>query len=297
MSLPDITVELVENDITVSVLPETPQEIEIAVVKVVDTDGFLVASNNLSDIEDTDQARVNLGAASTAQGNLADSSVQLTGDQSIAGTKTFTSALILPNNSRINGVEHFYQTAKPTVRDDGSAVGIGDRWWNTDDGTEWFWNGTYWVTPKRILHTGVNGSFSANYSLPVIGFDADTNNYQPILIEGLTFTAYTGWSPDFYNYSPTDYWGVTAIVSPTDRDAGGVFVLNNAPILADGVAESPNSTNKQTWQYYPINTVYGTNVNLYRKIISLIVVISKTGSPIRLLDTAVTIEYRRIYGA
>jgi Cu/Ag efflux protein CusF len=42
MSLPDITVELVENDITVSVLPETPQEIEIAVVKVVENSEALL---------------------------------------------------------------------------------------------------------------------------------------------------------------------------------------------------------------------------------------------------------------
>jgi len=58
---------------------------------------------------------------------------------------TFTGNLILPNNSRIDNIEHFYQITKPITRGDGSALVIGDRWWKTDDGTEWYWNGTYWL--------------------------------------------------------------------------------------------------------------------------------------------------------
>jgi len=94
--------------------------------------------------------------------------VQTTGNQSIAGTKTFTTALILPNNSRINGVEHFYQPGPtaPTVRGDTSALVAGDRWWKTDTGEEWFWNGTYWVS-TWINHTGgkrASGSAAPNYT-------------------------------------------------------------------------------------------------------------------------------------
>lgn len=59
---------------------------------------------------------------------------------------TFTDNLTLPNNTRINGIEHFYQSTKPTVRRDGSALVIGDRWWKTDTTDEWFWNGTYWLS-------------------------------------------------------------------------------------------------------------------------------------------------------
>jgi hypothetical protein len=51
----------------------------------------------------------------------------------------------LPNNSRINNIEHFYQTTKPITRGDGSALVVGDRWWKTDTSDEWFWNGTYWI--------------------------------------------------------------------------------------------------------------------------------------------------------
>lgn len=53
----------------------------------------------------------------------------------------------LPNGTRINGVEHIYQTTKPTTRVDGSALVARDKWYKTDDGTEWFWNGTYWLSP------------------------------------------------------------------------------------------------------------------------------------------------------
>jgi hypothetical protein len=77
---------------------------------------------------------------------------------------TFTGNLVLPNNSRINNIEHFYQADKPITRGDGSALVIGDRWWKTDEGTEWFWNGTYWLsTVQYILTINFNQTqFSSN---------------------------------------------------------------------------------------------------------------------------------------
>lgn len=59
----------------------------------------------------------------------------------------------LPNNVRINGVEHFYQSTKPTVRGDGSALVAGDRWWQTNTRQEWHWNGTYWLSPRATRMT------------------------------------------------------------------------------------------------------------------------------------------------
>jgi hypothetical protein len=98
--------------------------------------------------------------ALAAQGAKADNAVQLTGDQSIGGKKTFTSPLILPDNSRINGVEHFYRSTKPTVRGDSSALVAGDRWYKTDDGTEWWWNGTYWLSAEKVITSDASGSLS-----------------------------------------------------------------------------------------------------------------------------------------
>ena len=52
----------------------------------------------------------------------------------------------LSNPSQQNNVFQFVQTTKPTERSAGVALVAGDRWYKTDDGTEWFWNGTYWLT-------------------------------------------------------------------------------------------------------------------------------------------------------
>lgn len=73
----------------------------------------------------------------------------------------FKQPLILPNNSRINGVEYFYQTTKPTTRGDNSTLVIGDRWYKSDDGTEWFWNGTYWLSSQSFTHSGI---YRSNYN-------------------------------------------------------------------------------------------------------------------------------------
>jgi hypothetical protein len=42
-------------------------------------------------------------------------------------------------------VEHFTQSSPPSQRSDGSPLVDGDRWHKNDDGTSWFWNGTYWL--------------------------------------------------------------------------------------------------------------------------------------------------------
>lgn len=89
--------------------------------------------------------------ATAAQGSKADNSVQLTGDQSISGIKTFNSPLILPNNSRINGIEHFYQTTKPVTRIEGSPLVVGDIWYSANTLIEFVFNGTYWVTKNLLM--------------------------------------------------------------------------------------------------------------------------------------------------
>lgn len=58
------------------------------------------------------------------------------------------STIYTPNTGLIRGVQHFYTATKPTTRPNGSALVIGDRWWKTDEGTEWFWNGTYWLSTQ-----------------------------------------------------------------------------------------------------------------------------------------------------
>jgi hypothetical protein len=95
--------------------------------------------------------------ATAAQGTKADTAVQPAELTPYAplNNPTFTgTSLILPNNSRINGTEHFYQTTKPTARGDSSALVVGDRWWKTDTGEEWSWNGTYWLGEPITIGAG-----------------------------------------------------------------------------------------------------------------------------------------------
>ena len=49
-------------------------------------------------------------------------------------------------NFRLNNTDYQASTLKPTTRTSGSALVTGDRWYKTDDGTEWYWNGTYWLS-------------------------------------------------------------------------------------------------------------------------------------------------------
>lgn len=72
-----------------------------------------------------------------------------------------------PFTGLFKGVLHFYQPTKPTARPDGSALVASDRWYKTDDGTEWFWNGTYWLGhPLFLSHpqlTNLSSSSSGFY--------------------------------------------------------------------------------------------------------------------------------------
>lgn len=53
----------------------------------------------------------------------------------------------LLNGTRINGVAQIVQSTTPSFNPlDGSALVLRDRWYNTSNGTSWFWNGTYWLS-------------------------------------------------------------------------------------------------------------------------------------------------------
>ena len=64
---------------------------------------------------------------------------------------TFTGSLILPNNSRIAGVEHLYQATVPLTRGDGSPLQEGDIWYQSDSQKQWFRKGIYWVGEQHSL--------------------------------------------------------------------------------------------------------------------------------------------------
>jgi hypothetical protein len=69
------------------------------------------------------------------------------------------------NNPTIqNGFYQFVQNTKPTQRAVGVPLVAGDRWFKTNDQTEWSWNGTYWLSPQKSSNLLLSGTISADTS-------------------------------------------------------------------------------------------------------------------------------------
>jgi len=68
-----------------------------------------------------------------------------------AGVISFATPAILADPVYIGGVAYFNRSTKPTERSSGVALVAGDRWYKTDDQTEWSWNGTYWLSLTEFL--------------------------------------------------------------------------------------------------------------------------------------------------
>jgi hypothetical protein len=66
-----------------------------------------------------------------------------------AGVISFATPAILADPVYIGGVAYFNRSTKPTERSAGVALVAGDRWYKTDDQTEWSWNGTYWLGKEQ----------------------------------------------------------------------------------------------------------------------------------------------------
>ena len=105
----------------------------------------------------------------------------------------------------INGVAHFVRTTKPTVRIDGSALVVGDRWYKPSDSTEWVWNGTYWLS-ESVYPISV-ASVYGNSSSPQVIRSESIPSSNGLLVTGLTSQiAVLNANP-----TSTNYW--TASVS------------------------------------------------------------------------------------
>lgn len=106
----------------------------------------------------------NLGAA-TVPNSALQSSVALK-----SSANTFTATQSFSNMLRVNSVEWIVSASKPTVRNDGSALVVGDMWRKTGTTAEgdawWQWNGTYWLSDQRY-----------KWELSGAGISATTNAY------------------------------------------------------------------------------------------------------------------------
>ena len=73
----------------------------------------------------------------------------------------------------LEGTQYFNQADKPIERPNGTALEVGDRWWNTSEGSEWFWNGTYWLSDaichERMVQTSIINTNSTVHIWPITG--------------------------------------------------------------------------------------------------------------------------------
>ena len=125
-----------------------------------------------------------------------------------------------PNTGLIQGVQHFYTATKPTARPNGSALVIGDKWWKVDDGTDWFWNGTYWLSPPFYRESSGNISLPydyigypifSHYVRALVGSPSgvfDSSNYVTISISQATLWAIASPALETKNLIPVTQIGV-----------------------------------------------------------------------------------------
>ena len=110
---------------------------------------------------DVDYPTVKFNANSALQPN--DNITELTNN---AGYLTVVENI--PDGTLINNVANFYRSTKPLTRIDGSPLVAGDRWWNTSDRTDWFWNGTYWLSTQSYGPRGSNTFTTPSASFSVL---------------------------------------------------------------------------------------------------------------------------------
>lgn len=199
----------------------------------------------------------------------------------------------IPDGGFIGGVAHFVRSTEPSVRIDGSALSVNDRWYKSDDGSEWFWNGLYWTSSQRFFVFGSrsNNTASGTIVTQVIASHLESSA-TPVgfLLESVE--CYWQSPSSYYVYSPSNYWGVSCSLYPTDADAGAITTLNNVALTSAN--EGPNSTNRGSRQLITINTAYLNNGLTYRQLLYLQLSLVKTGTPNPLALLYTKLNYRLI---
>lgn len=134
----------------------------------------------------------------------------------------------IPNGAIINGVANFCQSTKPTIRIDGSALVARDRWYNTSDGSNWFWNGTYWLSEQKIFYSQLTSNVSTDFNFTPRYWYYPTSG--GIFLNRLEFYGQVsrpftqGWSL-FFNSSVND-GGVGLPITPSIVLSGSLIDIN-----------------------------------------------------------------------
>jgi len=138
-------------------------------------------------------------ASIAAQNPIKPDSIQLLAEiqDAIAASSSGNS---LPNGTLINGVANFYSVTKPTLRVDGSSLVVGDLWYKFDNNTQFYWNGTYWLTTQAFAKSEYLANFGAS---TYYQFMAPTlrNDWSGLFFERLDISGYSYSDWNASNYS------------------------------------------------------------------------------------------------
>ena len=197
-------------------------------------------------------------------------------------------SIIFANNGTIvNGTAFFVQDTKPTTRTGGSALVVGDRWYKSDDGTEWFWNGTYWLSgTEYILCTSFANNLSVTTNLglilnpsPVITSSSNTANQLNAFVTRCLFH-----SRDMATNDASNYW--TCVLAAQNGFGTGVNIsptINTVDTIS-ATSHGNNGRRKET-SLNQLLTAIPYNVTS---------TITKVGSPSNLTGHFIYL-YRTVY--
>lgn len=169
----------------------------------------------------------------------------------------------LINGFRQNGVTNFCQSTKP------SAIAIGDTWYKPSDGSEWFWNGIYWLSKETLV---LNSDYSptqiiANQSIWGTAFSGRD------LSSGRAGIYYVNAANAFYQSGATDatnYWQVVfyAVYSDGTIETLSTNTAANRPAgvwyeVRNNINSPKSSLSKTTILVYADITKFGASAGIF----------------------------------
>lgn len=173
--------------------------------------------------------------ASAAQGGRADSALQPNDNISRLTNNVGFITENIPDGSRIGGVAYFNRAkvnnTGPATRPDGSALLVNDRWWNTTDKIDCFWNGTYWANSQITYFNQTFTNLNATFTFATIPGLYDRRF--PFLVESIDYS-FTSGAHNASNYFALNLWYFNSVDSfialdPTNAATGDPGGWRNNP--------------------------------------------------------------------
>jgi hypothetical protein len=188
----------------------------------------------------------------------------------------------LPNGASINNVSHIYQSTKPTTRPDGSALVIGDKWYDTSaDMKEAMWNGLNWVG-RYFIVTSTRGSVSVtSITQFVITPPFNTPN---LLIEKVGINTRRG---------PGTYDGLNNWVISLATTSNGSNALPITPDISFTLAENIAALGSFLTYYAAVSP--NQTLNVFNGVRSIHLSFTKNGAPPNISDFGWWMRIREIY--